>query len=475
MVVQQILKGVEYLHRQDIVHRDLKPDNILMTSLEDGARAVITDFGNARFLPGKNNASVMENNRYQRMFSYVGTLEFAAPEIHKANPTIPAKEGYSTSVDMWSIGSITATLLTGDVIFTDRNHPNYYKDPRAVIVSLAAVCDLSVLDESYHPLWSVVGDRPKSFIKGLLVLEEDERMTALEALVHPWFANECHANDYENLYERSIRDWKPRQRNEQLVERIYKSVPSFAAESFTAHVVNQETVSQFFPRPQSGPTQDMGQTLSPSQRWRASTSLQQTGGNYQHAQFASQIQHSSYEDRIAELGRRHCQQPNGHIICDQQFCSEGNRDTSGYQLNIARASHETNSPRTRESVLVNSIGQLLRSNIAESSAKYSKEFIQEDCSNRSCDALHGAMNESQQQACRHVTRQPTDFNGSQDSGSTVETPFAELEDLSDNYRQLDENCKQSAFPDDHRQHQGLEKEQNSVLVLETPPDVYGNQ
>ncbi|KAH8733203.1 pheromone A receptor-domain-containing protein [Phaeosphaeriaceae sp. PMI808] len=222
VIIRQVLIGVKYLHDQDIVHRDLKPDNILMTSLEDGARVVITDFGNARFLPDANGKCHQGTTKYQRMFSYVGTLEFAAPEIHKANRTIPAEEGYSKSVDMWSIGAITATILTGDFIFTNINHPQYRKDPRLVIVGLAANCDLSVLDDEDHPSWSKVADISKDFIKCLLVLEEDDRMTVTEALAHDWFTNKCYAQELEDLYTRSIEQWRPRPADSQLVERISK-------------------------------------------------------------------------------------------------------------------------------------------------------------------------------------------------------------------------------------------------------------
>ena len=82
VIVRQILKGVLYLHDQNIVHRDLKPDNILMTSLDDGARIVITDFGNARFLPEEENIAPDANARglfRRRMFSLCGTLEYTAP------------------------------------------------------------------------------------------------------------------------------------------------------------------------------------------------------------------------------------------------------------------------------------------------------------------------------------------------------------------------------------------------------------
>jgi pheromone a factor receptor len=216
VIVRQILKGIKYLHDQGVIHRDLKPDNVLMTSLEDGARVVITDFGNARCLP----RSPTTNGLHGRMFSLVGTVEYAAPEIYSRNPAIPPKQGYSKAVDMWSIGVITAALLTGEVIFTDRGHPNYNDKPFEVVITLAAKCDISIMDDKNDPSWKKVGDRPKNFIKRLLVLREEDRMTATQALAHPWFSNTCHAAEFDALYKRTIKDWKPRPEDSSLVERL---------------------------------------------------------------------------------------------------------------------------------------------------------------------------------------------------------------------------------------------------------------
>jgi serine/threonine protein kinase len=69
VIVRQIVIGVKYLHDNNIVHRDLKPDNILMTSLENGCRVVLTDFGCARTI--KQSA--------ERMSTILGTREYAAP------------------------------------------------------------------------------------------------------------------------------------------------------------------------------------------------------------------------------------------------------------------------------------------------------------------------------------------------------------------------------------------------------------
>lgn len=80
VIIRQILMGVKYLHDHHIVHRDIKPDNILMTSLDYSARAIITDFGAARLLPDAERAKTrLSEISSRRMFSMVGTVEYVAP------------------------------------------------------------------------------------------------------------------------------------------------------------------------------------------------------------------------------------------------------------------------------------------------------------------------------------------------------------------------------------------------------------
>ncbi|KAH6848484.1 meiosis-specific serine/threonine-protein kinase mek1 [Alternaria rosae] len=289
-IIYQILKGIKYLHDQDIVHRDLKPDNILMSSLEDSARVVITDFGSARFLPGKSSQNPAKANKYQRMFSLVGTLEYMAPEINRRNRAIPAEDGYSRSVDMWSIGTIAATLLTGDTIFIDRRHPEYDTNPKAVILGLAALCDLSHLDDPHHPLWSNVGDQPKDFVKNLLILKEKERMTASEALTHDWFSS--YPENLEDMYANSITDWGPCETSHDLVEMIPKSMANSVAAGLIGGSRVSAMTSRYFAVRQ--PTNTLRKHSS--QRWRANTPLPSIMQDHEAAQFASQLQAPSYDN-----------------------------------------------------------------------------------------------------------------------------------------------------------------------------------
>lgn len=304
VIIHQVLLGIEYLHSHGIVHRDLKPDNILMTSLDDGARVVITDFGNARYLPGsfKQNHEQVPN-KCERMFSTAGTLEYTAPEIHGMNPMIPSDGGYTKSVDMWSIGTITAALLTGELLFNGAAYPEYHDNPGLVVMTLAARCDLSMLDDEYHPCWKEVPILPKDFIKRLLILDEGARLTACDALKHVWFADE----EFDKLYARSIRNWQPRSPSSQLIERISRAVPDLTAVGLPGQALNKETVSRHFHPSEQQLTHNIMQSLSESQHWRASSPLPSIRDDHANADFhfASPVEVPEYETDYNAASYRH--------------------------------------------------------------------------------------------------------------------------------------------------------------------------
>ena len=187
VVIRQIVIALCFLHDNNIVHRDLKPDNILMSSLSTGSRVVLTDFGSAKRCHGRS-----------RMLSLAGTNEYVAPEVTTDGSD---KQGYSRAMDLWSLGCVTAILLTGASAFLDPATQQYSE-------VLAKKCDLKSLRQS--PEWQAVRPRPKDFVERLLVLAEDERMTASQALKHDWFSNDLHKTNFEELYERTIKNWRPR-------------------------------------------------------------------------------------------------------------------------------------------------------------------------------------------------------------------------------------------------------------------------
>ncbi|KAL4900162.1 hypothetical protein BDW74DRAFT_182923 [Aspergillus multicolor] len=184
VIVRQIVIALDFLHGRNIVHRDLKPDNILMTSRADGCRVVLTDFGCATFVDPITN----------RMLSTVGTFAFSAPEVVKQS-----QRGYTKAADLWSLGCLAAVLLTGEPVF---DH-----DPkvREVGCRLRAINDLEMRMNRLN-----IGERAQNFVFRLLQHDVSKRMDVKQALQHSWFTNPSHKADFEAVYKRSIRDWKPR-------------------------------------------------------------------------------------------------------------------------------------------------------------------------------------------------------------------------------------------------------------------------
>ena len=97
--MQQVLLGVNFLHKIGIMHRDLKPGNILMCSPDsDNLQIKLTDFGFSSF--------------FESQKTVLGTPLFMAPEIFK-------RSSYSNKVDIWSMGIIAYKLLEGKSPFED--------------------------------------------------------------------------------------------------------------------------------------------------------------------------------------------------------------------------------------------------------------------------------------------------------------------------------------------------------------------
>lgn len=108
------------------------------------------------------------------------------------------------ATDMWSIGIITALLLTGESVF--ENSKNEYRSP-AVVSNTAADCDLSKM--AHSSLWQSVTDLAKDFVRKLLVLDERTRLNVEQALEHGWFTDCTRKKDIRQKYEDAIRGWMP--------------------------------------------------------------------------------------------------------------------------------------------------------------------------------------------------------------------------------------------------------------------------
>ncbi|MQL99259.1 hypothetical protein Taro_031993 [Colocasia esculenta] len=154
-VVVQILNVVSFCHLQGVVHRDLKPENFLFTSKEENASLKAIDFGLSDFVKPD-----------ERLNDIVGSAYYVAPEV--------LRRSYGTEADMWSIGVIAYILLCGSRPFWARTESGIF---RAVLKA----------EPSFEELpWPSLSCEAKDFVKRLLNKDYRKRLTAAQALSHPW-------------------------------------------------------------------------------------------------------------------------------------------------------------------------------------------------------------------------------------------------------------------------------------------------
>jgi len=158
-ITRQIFEGIAYLHEHDIIHRDLKPENILLRDKEEPSHVVISDFGLSKFIPDDGHL----------LMTACGSPQYVAPEVLLGN-------GYGPTVDVWSGGVIAYCLLAGYTPFYGEDQPTLFQQILAMKV------------EFEPEYWSDVSDTAKDFILRCLC-KTRKRMTAKEALNHPYLAN----------------------------------------------------------------------------------------------------------------------------------------------------------------------------------------------------------------------------------------------------------------------------------------------
>jgi len=159
VALKQICDALAYVHNHHpvIIHRDLKPENLLYLNESEDAPLKIADFGLSKMLYGDDNTATV-----------CGTPGYCAPEVLMG-------KAYGTQIDMWAVGVIAYILLCGFEPFYDE------RGDQAMFQRILK-CDY----EFVTPWWDEVSENAKDLVRKLIVLDPRKRLTARQALEHPW-------------------------------------------------------------------------------------------------------------------------------------------------------------------------------------------------------------------------------------------------------------------------------------------------
>ncbi|KAG5890978.1 hypothetical protein JTB14_037964 [Gonioctena quinquepunctata] len=200
-LVYQILRGLKYVHSAGVIHRDLKPSNI---AVNEDCELKILDFGLAR--PTETE-----------MTGYVATRWYRAPEI------MLNWMHYNQTVDIWSVGCIMAELLTGKTLFPGTDHIHQLNLIMEILGTPSDEFMQKITSESARSYIKSLPMMPKKdltqYIVGanplaidllslMLELDSERRITAEQALAHPYLAAYADPNDepISAPYDQSIED-----------------------------------------------------------------------------------------------------------------------------------------------------------------------------------------------------------------------------------------------------------------------------
>ena len=175
-VMYQIFSAINYCHSMNIIHRDLKPENILIVSKNKSnnyPNIKIGDFGMSK---------VVEKNAIQNLV--VGTIYYVAPEV--------IKKKYNEKCDIWSCGVIMYVLLT-------KKPPFNGEMTEEIIASIEkGEYDLK------SPPFDKISKSALDLIQKLLNKDVEKRISAQEALNHPWFKEQQSRELYNEILDQNI-------------------------------------------------------------------------------------------------------------------------------------------------------------------------------------------------------------------------------------------------------------------------------
>jgi len=168
-VIRQIFEGMQYMHEKKIAHCDLKPDNFLFLNEAPDSPLKIIDFGMSKYV---------KKRKYFE--SLCGTPYYVAPEVIQGH--------YAEHCDMWSLGVVMFVMLFGYPPFYADQEIHGAKTDERIFALVKKGFDPAVKDGygPHFPKAIPCSASAKDLIAKLLTLDTARRLTASEALDHPW-------------------------------------------------------------------------------------------------------------------------------------------------------------------------------------------------------------------------------------------------------------------------------------------------
>ncbi|KAA0714558.1 Mitogen-activated protein kinase 6 [Triplophysa tibetana] len=189
LFMYQLLRGLKYIHSANVLHRDLKPANLFVNT--EDLVLKIGDFGLAR---------IMDPH-----YSHKGHLsEGLVTKWYRSPRLLLSPNNYTKAIDMWAAGCIFAEMLTGRTLFAGAHEleqmqlilesiPVVHEEDRMELQNVIPVFIKSDMSEPLTPLAKLLpGVSPEAldFLEKILTFNPIDRLTAEEALAHPYM------NDY---------------------------------------------------------------------------------------------------------------------------------------------------------------------------------------------------------------------------------------------------------------------------------------
>lgn len=167
-IMRKLVSAVGFMHSRGVVHRDLKPENLVLSSHDNDAEIKVIDFGFARL-----------KQEREELHTPCFTLHYAAPEVLKGDPS-----GYNENCDLWSLGVILYTMLSGEVPFHARSQDEHV----SAIMNRIKEGDFNFNSNA----WNGVSNEAKSIVRGLLTVDPSQRLRMMDLEINSWIQGNQH-------------------------------------------------------------------------------------------------------------------------------------------------------------------------------------------------------------------------------------------------------------------------------------------